>query len=113
LLAELTGEMMPPAQNWTTLVEITDRDGTTRHAASTAAADGMPAPVTGNMPFIDTVSLRQPNANTLVMNLAKDGAPVSTRVYAVSADGRTMTETIIWAGTAVPGLETNIFRRQD
>lgn len=104
---------MTPAQKWTTFVEIIDRDGTARHAASTAAADGIPVPVTGNMPFIDTVSLRQPNANTLVMNLAKDGAPVSSRVYAVSADGTTMTETIIWAGTAIPGLETNIFRRQD
>lgn len=102
-----------PDRKWTTLVEITEADGTRHHAESTAAPDGIPVPVNGNMPFIDMVSLRQPNANTLVMGLAKDGASVSTRVYAVSEDGRTMTETIIWAGSAIPRLETNSFRRLD
>ena len=43
----------------------------------------------------------------------KDGAPVSTRVYTAAADGRTMTETIIWPGPTAPGLEMTIFRRQD
>lgn len=100
-------------RRWTTLVELVGPDGSVQRAESTAAADGIAVPVTGTMPFIDAVSLRQPDANTLVMSLRKDGAPVSTRVYTAAADGRTMTETIIWPGPTAPGLETTIFRRQD
>ena len=61
--------------------------------------------------FIDSASLRQPAPGTLVMTLGKDGAPVSTRVYTVSRDRKSMTETIIWAGSAMPRLETNTFHR--
>ena len=98
-------------RRWTTLVELVGSDGKVQRAESTAAADGIAVPVTGTMPFIDSVSLRQPEANTLVMSLRKDGSPVSTRVYTASADGTTMTETIIWPGPTVPGLETTIFHR--
>lgn len=98
---------------WTTRVELVGPDGRVQRSESTAAADGIAVPVTGTMPFIDAVSLRQPDANSLVMSLRKDGAPVSTRVYTVSADGTTMTETIIWPGPTAPGLETTIFHRQD
>ncbi|WP_421836396.1 helix-turn-helix domain-containing protein [Novosphingobium sp.] len=100
-----------PDQRWTTAVEIVNPDGGTLHAESTAALDAAPVPVTGNMGFIDSGSLRQPAPGTLVMTLGKDGAPVSTRVYTVSRDRRSMTETIIWAGTAMPKLETNTFHR--
>lgn len=100
-------------RRWTTRVELVGSDGTVQRAESTAATDGIAVPVTGTMPFIDSVSLRQPDANTLVMSLRKDGAPVSTRVYTASADGTTMTETIIWPGPTAPGLETTVFRRQD
>lgn len=100
-------------QTWTTRVEVVGADGTSMQSESTAATDGVPVPVTGTMPFIDSVSLRQPDANTLVMSLAKNGAPVSTRVYTISADRTTMTETIVWPGPAVPGLETTIFHRVD
>jgi DNA-binding CsgD family transcriptional regulator len=100
-------------QKWTTQVTIISPDGGNMQAESTAAVDGVAVPITGTMPFIDTVSLRQPAPNTLVMTLAKDGAPVSTRVYAVAADLKTMTETIVWAGSAVPKLETNHFTRMD
>ncbi|MEI6640764.1 MAG: helix-turn-helix transcriptional regulator [Novosphingobium sp.] len=100
-----------PDARWTTQVEIVNADGAAFHAASTAALDAAPVPITGNMPFIDSGSLRQPAPGTLVMTLGKDGAPVSTRVYTVSRDRRSMTETIIWAGSAMPKLETNTFRR--
>ena len=96
---------------WTTHVEIVDPDGTTRYANSTARPDGVPVPVTGNMAFIDAGSLRQPEANTLVMTLGKGGNPVSTRVYTVSDDHKTMTETIIWPGSEIPRLETTFFNR--
>ena len=59
---------------WTTFVEIVGPDGSRRHAESTAALDGVPVAVTGNMDFIDTVALRQPAPDTLVMTLGKAGA---------------------------------------
>ncbi|MFM5932103.1 MAG: helix-turn-helix transcriptional regulator [Novosphingobium sp.] len=96
---------------WTTRVEIVAADGTEMHAESTAATDGAPVSGSGNMPFVDTVSLRQPAPNTLVMTLGKNGAPVSTRVYTVSKDRKTMTETIIWASPSIPKLETTYFKR--
>ena len=98
---------------WTTLVEIVAPDGSSRQAESTAALDGVSVPVTGNMEFIDTVTLRQPAPETLVMTLGKNGAPLSTRVYTVAKDRQSMTETIIWAGNTLPKLETNHFDRTD
>lgn len=98
---------------WTTLVEIVSPDGTSRHAESTAALDGVPVAISGNMDFIDTVSLRQPAPNTLVMTLGKKGAPVSTRVYTVSKDRKSMTETIVWPATTPPQMVTTYFNRMD
>jgi DNA-binding CsgD family transcriptional regulator len=100
-----------PDGKWTTVVDIVAPDGATQHAESTAATDGVAVPVTGNMPFIDTVLLRQPSPNSLVMTLGKDGAAVSTRVYTVTRDRKAMTETIVWAGGAMPKLETTYFNR--
>ncbi|WP_179504294.1 MULTISPECIES: helix-turn-helix domain-containing protein [unclassified Sphingomonas] len=111
---QVTMAFRPAAdKTWTTVVDIVTPDGSTQHAESTAALDGVPVPISGNMAFIDSVSLRQPAPNTLVMTLGKNGTPVSTRVYAVAKDGRTMTETIVWAGTAMPRLETTTFHRLD
>ena len=102
-----------PDQKWTTRVEIVAPDGSTSHAESTAALDGVPVPVSGNMPFIDSVSLRQPEAGTLVMTLSKNGAPVATRVYTVSRDRKSMTETIVWPGSDEPRMVTTYFNRID
>lgn len=102
-----------PDQKWTTHVDIVGADGSTMHGESTAAANGIAVASTGNMPFIDSVSLRHPAPDTLVMTLSKNGAPVSTRVYTVGKDGKTMTETIIWANTGIPKLETTYFKRVD
>ena len=94
-----------------TLVWIENRDGGTIKAESTAATDGVAVPVDGNFAEIDSVSLRQPSPNTLVMTLAKAGKPVSTRVYTVAKDRKSMTETIVWAGQDMPKLETTYFNR--
>ena len=69
--------------------------------------------ISGTMGAIDTVALRQPAPNTLVMTLGKAGVPVSTRVYAVSKNRKSMTETIVWAGGTLPKLETIHFNRID
>lgn len=102
-----------PDHKWTTHVEIVGADDSTMQADSTAAADGVAVATTGSMPFIDSVSLRHPSPDTLVMTLGKNGAPVSTRVYTVAKDGKTMTETIIWASSGIPKLETTYFNRID
>ena len=96
---------------WTTRVEIVAPDGSSKHAESTAALDGVPVPVTGNMEFIDTVALRQPAPDTLVMTLGKAGARVSTRVYTVAKDSKSMTETIVWSSSQQEKLETAHFNR--
>lgn len=102
-----------PDGKWTTLVEIVAPDGSSRHAESTAATDGVPVPIAGNMDFIDTAALRQPAPGTLVMTLGKNGAPVSTRVYTVAKDRKSLTETIVWASGELPRLETTHFIRID
>lgn len=102
-----------PDGKWATRVEIIGPDGAIRHAESTAALDGIPVPVTGNMDFIDTVALRQPAPDTLVMTLGKGGARVSTRVYTVAKDMKSMTETIVWSSDKLQKLETTRFNRID
>lgn len=102
---------LTPEGQWNTRVDIVGNDGAALHSESTAALDGVAVPVSGNMAMIDSVSLRQSAPNTLVMTLGKNGAPVSTRVYAVASDGRSMTETIVWPGGTLPRLETNHFNR--
>ena len=94
-----------------TLVWIANRDGGTIKAESTAAMDGVPVPVDGNFAEIDSVALRQPAPDTLVMTMAKGGERFSTRVYTVAKDGRSMTETIIWANGEMPEPRTTTFLR--
>lgn len=100
-----------PDARWHTEVSIRTAGGVALHAESTAALDGVAVPVTGTMANIDAVSLRRPSPGTLVMTLGKDGQRVSTRVYTVAADGRTMTETIVWPAQAMPRMETTYFTR--
>ena len=98
-------------ERWHTEVMIETGDGAMRKAVSTAALDGVAVPVGGSMAEIDSVSLRQPEAGTLVMTLGKDGKRVSTRVYTVAKDGQTMTETIAWAADGMPEIVTTTFNR--
>jgi DNA-binding CsgD family transcriptional regulator len=96
---------------WQTVVTIEAPGGALQTAESTAALDGVAVPVSGSMRFIDSVSLRQPEPGTLVMTLGKDGKRVSTRVYTLAGDGKTMTETIVWAAEGMPDIVTTTFNR--
>jgi len=96
---------------WGIVVTVVTPDGTEMEAQSTAALDGVAMPVSGSMHGIDSVSLRQPKADTLVMTLGKNGQRVSTRVYTVAADGKSMTETIVWAAEEMPQIVTTTFNR--
>lgn len=102
-----------PDQIWTGRSDIIAADGSRQHAETIAAADGVPVPLTGNMQFADMVSLRQPASNTLVLTFTKDGTPVSTRVYTVEDDRKSMKETIVWAGDITPRTVTTYFNRAD
>lgn len=68
-------------------------------------------PVGGNFAEINSVALRQPDPETLVMTLAKGGERFSTRVYTVAKDGRSMTETIVWANGEMPEPRSVVFNR--
>lgn len=96
---------------WHTLVWIENRDGAKIKAESTAATDGVAVPVSGSFAEVDSVALRQPEPDTLVMTLAKEGQRVSTRVYTVAKNGKSMTETIIWANGEMPEPRTTTFIR--
>jgi DNA-binding CsgD family transcriptional regulator len=100
-----------PDQKWSTQVDIVAPDGTMMNAISTAAPDGVAVPISGNIPIYDAASLRQPAPNTLVMTLGKAETPIATRVYTVSRDGKSMTETIVWADKTMPKMETTYFNR--
>lgn len=100
-----------PDGRWHTLVRIDNRDGGTIKSESTAATDGVVVPVSGNFAEIDSVALRQPALDTLVMTLAKGGERFSTRVYTVTKDGRSMTETIVWANGEMPEPKALVFKR--
>jgi hypothetical protein len=48
-----------------------------------------------------------------VLTFTKGGIPVSTRVYTVEEDRRSMKETIVWAGDVTPRTVTTYFDRVD
>ncbi|SFR95080.1 hypothetical protein SAMN05216570_1119 [Dyella sp. OK004] len=96
---------------WTTHVDIVDAGGGESHAVGTTALDGTAAPVQGS-PEADTVALKSPAPNVLVMALAREGVPASTRVYAVAADGKSLVETAVYFGdNGLPIMRTHYFTR--
>lgn len=96
---------------WETRVDIVDAGGSSRHAVSTTSLDGQGAPISNDFEA-DTVALKLPLPNVLVMDLVKGGVTASTRVYTVAPDGRTMTETVSYAGRdGMPFMRTNYFSR--
>ncbi|HEX7803683.1 MAG TPA: LuxR family transcriptional regulator [Pseudoxanthomonas sp.] len=96
---------------WTTKVEILDQNGGKMHAEATLPLDGTPGKVNGNY-WADVSAMKMPAPNVLVMQLVDHGNPASTRVYSVSGDGNTLTETKAFFGKdGSPILQTNLFTR--
>jgi hypothetical protein len=96
---------------WTTNVDIVDSTGAESHSVGTNSLDGMPAPVTGSIEA-DVAAVKMPAPNVLVLMLAKEGIPGSTRIYSVSADGKTMIETATYFGDkGQPLMRTHYFSR--
>ena len=100
------------AGKWSTNVDIINGDGSERHMMSTYVPDGTPSPIEGDKVEADTGAVKIPVPNVMVLELIKGGAPASTRVYSVAADGNTMIETAAYVGSdGTPVMRTNYFKR--
>jgi hypothetical protein len=100
-----------PAGAVATRVEVIDPAGGRVFAESSITPDGTPAAVQGNLEA-DMAATSLPAPGVMVMQLARGGAPASTRIYAVSDDGKSMVETVAFFDPAGrPGLRNNYFER--
>jgi hypothetical protein len=96
---------------WNSKVDVIGSGGGEIHATGTYPLDGSPTPSTGYN-NVDTVAAKVPAPNVLVMAFYKEGMPRTTRTYTVSADGKTMSETIVWLNiNGKPEITTNEFNR--
>jgi hypothetical protein len=97
---------------WWSHVEIVDQNGGTMHSESTLSLDGTPGHSIGNY-WVDVCAAKMPAPNVLVMQFAYKGDPVSTRIYSVSAEGTTLTETeAFFKKDGTPAMRTAIFTRK-
>ena len=97
---------------WSTNVDIINGDGSERHMMSNYVPDGTASPIAGDKLEADTAAVKIPVPNVMVLELVKGGAPASTRVYTVAADGKTMIETAAYVGgDGKPVMRTNYFNR--
>jgi hypothetical protein len=92
-------------------VEVIDPTGARLEADGVTPLDGSPTPVKSNFEA-DVSATTMPRSEVLIMQLAKNGNPASTRIYAVSADGKSMIETVAYFGAdGQPVLRKNYFSR--
>lgn len=99
------------AGKWRTKVDVVLPDGKAVQATSTYTPDGTATPVEGNLEA-DMAATRLPEPGVMVTALARGGQPGSMRTYTVSADGKTMTETVVYfTAEGTPAMRTNIFNR--
>jgi hypothetical protein len=97
-------------EKWKIDVNIVNVDGPAIHAYGTYPLDGTAMPGQGSTIEADTGAIRLPAPNVLVLGLGKGGMPASTRIYTVSADGKSMIETAV-NHNGVPVMRTNYFTR--
>jgi hypothetical protein len=94
-----------------TRVEVVDPAGARLDAEGVTPLDGSPTPVKSNFEA-DVSATTMPRPEVLIMQLAKNGSPASTRIYAVSADGNSMIETVAYfRPDGQPALRKNHFSR--
>lgn len=98
-------------RGWATRVDIVDASGSRKHIEGFSPLDGTPRPVTGNYEA-DVAATTMPVSNVLIMQLAKDGLPASTRIYTVVEGGKSMIETAAYFGKdGQPIMRTHYFTR--
>ncbi|MET0329468.1 MAG: hypothetical protein ABW163_11970 [Luteimonas sp.] len=78
---------------WMVRVEIVPAQGEPRISTATLALDGSTVAIAGDTLEADAVAMTRPTRDVLVMVLAKNGGPASTRVYTVAPDGDHLVET--------------------
>lgn len=94
-----------------TKVEVIDPTGGKLEADGVTPLDGTATPVKSNFEA-DLSATLMPRPEVLVMQLAKNGKPASTRIYAVGADGKSMIETVAhFDSEGRPVLRKNYFTR--
>lgn len=97
---------------WRTRIAITAPDDSVRHMAVRYRRDGKMAPGEGDTSEADSAAVNSPAPDVLVMSLSKNKVLGSVRVYAVSADGKEMTESAANVdGTGAPFVRNFHFRR--
>lgn len=101
----------PDAATWSTQIEIVDPNGGRMDSGATLPLDGTPGKVTGSY-WADLATAKMPAPNVVVIQLAYQGTPSSTRIYSVAEDGDTLTETKAFFGQdGTPKLQTTTFTR--
>ena len=94
-----------------TKVEVIDPTGGKLEADGVTPLDGTATPVKSNFEA-DLSATFMPRPEVLIMQLAKNGKPASTRIYAVGADGKSMIETVAYFDSeGRPVLRKNYFTR--
>ncbi|MEO8062495.1 MAG: hypothetical protein ABI821_07085 [Pseudomonadota bacterium] len=93
-------------------IDIVGRDGSKRHAGGSFLPGGPMVSVSGS-DEVDTVIFTMPSLRILVMAGAFQGHPSHTRIWALSDDGKHMTETIVGhIDGKTPHIRTNIWNRK-
>ncbi len=95
-----------------TKVEVIDPTGARLEADGVTPLDGTATAVKSNFEA-DMSATTMPIPEVLIMQLAKGGAPASTRIYTVAADGKSMTETVAYfSADGQPLFRKNYFSRR-
>lgn len=93
-------------------VDILAPDGSERKMTGAYTADGTPYAIEGDTMEADTAAVTFPTPDVMVLALAKNGIPASTRIYALKPGGQEMIETATYVGDdGKPLIRTNYFRR--
>lgn len=92
-------------------VEVVDPAGARLEAEGVTPLDGSPTQVKSNFEA-DVSATTMPRPEVLIMQLAKNGSPASTRIYVVEPDGNTMVETVaFFTSNGQPAFRKNYFSR--
>jgi hypothetical protein len=82
-------------------------------ATFTVMLDGKPVPFTGPTTFSNTVvAAKQIDDRTIELTQSRGGVVLTTRKQTISADGKTMTITLLPAGANAAGPSTEVFVKQ-
>lgn len=93
-------------------VDILAPDGSERKMTGAYTADGTPYAIEGDTMEADTAAVTFPTPDVMVLALAKNGIPASTRIYALKPGGQEMVETATYVGDdGKPLIRTNCFTR--